>query len=193
MMAANLIVDFPRSNELYQQDQDHQGCPGCHLPDHETESDLPTKDRPEVHFSSTSTLYSYAIDQECPDDGSSSSRSHSWYTASEEQDFKYQANQEVMLFRHIKAGNLDASKLPQELQNNICPFGLEQKLISTDYTKKRIITKRLVALSVLTEQSRVVSEQESEDDRWERIARASRQHSAWSRTQSQTIGIIQSA
>lgn len=72
----------------------------------------------------------------------------------------------------------------------MCPVGLEQQLISSAFTKKRAITKRLVVLAVLTEQTRPVKHDVA-DDRWERIARASSEHSEWSRAQAQTIGNFQ--
>ena len=96
-------------------------------------------------------------------------------------------------------------KCLREDEDKMCPFGLENSLISREYTKRRAITKRLVTLAVLTEQARsnirpliddnkTISNEtliESEDDKWDRIAAASRQHSEWSRKQAQAIGSFQ--
>ena len=103
---------------------------------------------------------------------------------------KVRAKYEIALFRRMRQNGCDKNR-DAGAPSDICPIGLEQQLISSEYTKKRAITKRLVTLAVLSEQARSVSAGEADGTRWERIAAASRQHSEWSRLQARTIGYFQ--
>ena len=127
-------------------------------------------------------LHSYEAPQQ-------SSASSSWYMPEEKQLFKEQARQESRMLRRMKENGSDLSRMGAISNDMLCPFGLEQQLVSRDFTKKRIITKILVRIDVLTEQARHASSEA--DDKQERIANASRQHSEWSTAQAQTIGTFQ--
>mmetsp|Transcript_28214 Transcript_28214/g.67924 ORF Transcript_28214/g.67924 Transcript_28214/m.67924 type:complete len:182 (+) Transcript_28214:209-754(+) len=172
----SLIADFPREriHKLKQYD--------THVPPYyASEGTASRKKRRIVQFSPTSVLHCYDAPE---DDGSSSSTS--WYSSEEQHKFKQQSKREIMCFRLMKESGRD---IKSQLPGDMCPFGLEQSLISKIYTKKRAITKRLVTLAVVAEQERTLFH--TSDDKWERIAAASMQHSQWSRTQAQAIGSFQ--
>ena len=73
-------------------------------------------------------------------------------------------------------------------RNDICPVDFEQQLISSEFTKRRVILKRLESrwtLAVLTEQARALSHKAH--DKQEMITKVSRQYSEWSRAMAQVI------
>mmetsp|Transcript_11198 Transcript_11198/g.27528 ORF Transcript_11198/g.27528 Transcript_11198/m.27528 type:complete len:188 (-) Transcript_11198:266-829(-) len=175
----SLIADYP-----YECIHRHRLKPDdMHAPPYCASEDTATrKKKRTVQFSTTSVLHCYDTPE---NDGCGSSTSY--YSSEEEQQFKRQAKIDIMCFRLMKeSGSEIKSELPDDM---LCPVGLEKSLISKDYTKKRAITKRLVMLAVLAEQSQTLHQKI--DDKWERIAAASRQHSEWSRTQARTIGSFQ--
>ena len=112
----------------------------------------------------------------------------SWYTQSDEQQFQFNSRYEMLIYlRNKKAA--EAAGKPYDI---MCPFGLEMKLISKNFTKKRVLTRKTVKAAVLMEQARIMSQYEHEYDRQERIAAASMRHSEWSRSQALSIGTFQS-
>lgn len=165
----SILVDFPP--ECVRR---HDGCGLNMMPDI---SAVHTSERRRtVRFSPTSTLLSYVVPQEQQRCASSS-----WYSTEDENLFKLQAKEEIMMLQRMKEDGCDINKL--------YPFGLEQQLISSLHTKQRKVTRKLVTLAVLTEQGRPPWHRG--DDMVERIASASRQHSEWSRFQAQAIGSYQ--
>ena len=171
-----------------------------------------------VNFSPTSTLHRYntvAPSIPLPHDqlqgnqqkGFSFSSSSYWYSSEEEELAKAEAKREIMILRLIKESGHDIKDLPDNCRMVLCPFGLENALISQEwYTKRRAIAKRLVTFAVLTEQAKLLNkinhectgkegssqeDDESEDDKWDRIAAVSCQHSEWSRRQARSIGLFQ--
>ena len=97
-----------------------------------------------------------------------------WYNALDERGFKRQAKAEIIAFRLKKT------------TKEMCPVGLEQQLISGEYTKHRALTKKMVKLSVLHEQSQFY-----DDERSKRIADAAGLYSNWCVSQAETVGILQ--
>ncbi|KAL7532217.1 hypothetical protein ACHAWF_006818 [Thalassiosira exigua] len=177
---ASLIVDFPRRCTPFEPEPDLD----CIDPD---ENDVePRMKKPRtVRFSPISKLHKFDrpldLDQE-----------PSWYSREQEQEFKRRAKNDTLAIRLLKESGCEMSQVGSWTRSgDFCPFGLEQQLISKEYTQKRIIKRRLVVLAVLTEQARPASR--SCDDRWERIARASSAHSEWARNQAQTIGSFQAS
>ena len=73
----------------------------------------------------------------------------------------------------------------------LCPFGLEQQIISNEYTKKRVYTKILVTSAVLKTQARSLASGEDDDKMIAAIANASMKRSEWSRERAQSIGTFQ--
>ena len=134
-----------------------------------------------VRFSSMSVLHHYE-----PTADQSGSAIRTWDSAEEEEVFKLRTKREIATFRRLKQSGLESKNMPSDM----CSVGLEQQLISREYTQKRIIQKRLVKLAVRKEQARFVPFEDPQD-RHERIAAASRKHSEWARTQAKTIGLFQ--
>lgn len=122
-----------------------------------------------LQFSDTSTLYVY-------EDSLSGS---SWYSPAEEDLFRIQAKQDIIA---LMTGNGKSNTLTQ-----VSSFGLENEIISREYTKKRVLAKRLVRLAVLTEQASPNDANIKE----ERIALVSKKYSKWSRAQALEIGSFQ--
>ena len=111
----------------------------------------------------------------------------SWYTRKDEQQFQVNARYEMLSYLRTKQAAQEAG-VPVKVT---CPVGLEKQLISNNFTKKRVLTRKLVKAAVLMEQARIMSH-EHEYDRQERIAAASRKHSEWSRSQALSVGTFQS-
>ena len=129
---------------------------------------LKKKPRRSVSFNPNSTLYSYNVPEDDPQD---------WYTNADEEVMKADARKEVDIFRMMKGG-LGAAGLSRHHQRNLCIVGLEQQLVSPEFTKKRARTKKLVKYAVLVEQAKS-------------IAAAARRHSEWSAAQAKMIGDFQ--
>ena len=175
------IVDWPRmeyfelhSNCTHSMDLDTVERP----PGSTSCSNVAKGNHKAVRFSSISVLHCF----EAPTNQSGSTIK-TWHSAEEEDAFKLQTKREIATFRKLKERGLF------EMPTDMSPVGLEQELISREYTKKRIINKRLGKLAVRAEQARFVPF-ESLDNRQERIASVSRQHE-WARTQAKTIGLFQ--
>ena len=98
-----------------------------------------------------------------------------WYNADDEQNFKLDARDEMASYLQGTGKRI--------------PFGMEH-LQSRKYAQKRVMMKRLVQLSVLSEQARHIPH-EHPSDKQDRIAIASMKHSKWSRVQARVIGIAQ--
>eukprot|EP00571_Detonula_confervacea_P015566 CAMPEP_0172308734 /NCGR_PEP_ID=MMETSP1058-20130122/9250_1 /TAXON_ID=83371 /ORGANISM="Detonula confervacea, Strain CCMP 353" /LENGTH=152 /DNA_ID=CAMNT_0013021225 /DNA_START=25 /DNA_END=480 /DNA_ORIENTATION=- len=150
----SLIVDFPRG--------------GCAQFEHEVHMpDATTKKHRTVRFSPNSTLHCF----EAPQDRCASS----WYSSIDQRRFKREAKREIVSFQRMEMSGRDIKRVLHGDQ--MCLVGLEQQLVSREFTKKRAITRRLVILAVLTEQARHLSYKA--DDKPARIAAASMQHSEW--------------
>ena len=132
-----------------------------------------------VQFSTISSLYTY---QDCQDNLGDSSRCR-WYSVEDYQRFKQEAKQD-----RISCLQKKKRKSNGDIDDTV-PFGLELQLVSTDFTKKRLIKKALVGLAVREEQERPTNE--NFIYRQERIAAASRRHSEWARIQAQAVGAFQ--
>eukprot|EP00579_Thalassiosira_antarctica_P018043 CAMPEP_0201935022 /NCGR_PEP_ID=MMETSP0903-20130614/34740_1 /ASSEMBLY_ACC=CAM_ASM_000552 /TAXON_ID=420261 /ORGANISM="Thalassiosira antarctica, Strain CCMP982" /LENGTH=170 /DNA_ID=CAMNT_0048475361 /DNA_START=89 /DNA_END=601 /DNA_ORIENTATION=+ len=140
------------------------------------------KKRRTVQFSHISMLRSYEASQDL--------NASSWYSSAEMRRFKHQARQERKVLWRMKKDRCYLHRLQHSPHKiDMCTVGLEQQLISSEFTKRRVVSKRLVTLVVLREQARPLSHKA--DDKPERIAKVSRQHSEWSRAQAQTVGSIQ--
>ena len=132
-----------------------------------------------VQFSTISSLYTY---QDCQDNLGDSSRCR-WYSLEDYQRFKQEAKRD-----RISCLQKKKRKSNGDIDDTV-PFGLELQLVSTDFTKKRLIKKALVGLAVREEQERPTNE--NFIYRQERIAAASRRHSEWARIQAQAVGAFQ--
>ena len=156
-----MVVDFPNRLDEYEHD------PCSHI----------TRERRSVRFSLSSVHYYHSNVLE----GEIAS---SWYTSEEEQRFKQMARQEISwFFKMIE----DRRNVGFRLKSGMSPVGIEQALISRSHTEKRVISRRLVRRAVLDEQAQLVPN----EDKNERIAIASMQHSEWSRAQAQAVGYFQ--
>jgi len=160
-MTMSLIVDFP------------------HMPN-ATDLHTTKKKRRTVRFSHNSMLHCF---EACQDPGTSS-----WFSCMDKQRFKQEAKHEIATFQRMKESGCDINRILSS-DSTMCLFGLEQQLVSREFTKKRLITRRLVTLDVLAEQDRHLSC--LAEDEQERIAAASRRHSDWSIVQALTIGSFQ--
>lgn len=139
-------------------------------------------------FSPNSTVYCYEVPE---------GEQQEWYTSADKDLFKAEARLECEVFRRLKKGRfaqgqgeLDCS-LPQI---DLCIVGLEQQLISPEFTRKRVQTKKLVTNAVLMEQARRYGygDSDSDSDKAERIANAARRYSKWSTKQAKIVGEFQS-
>ena len=105
---------------------------------------------------------------------------------------KADARKEVDIFRKMKGGlRLAAAGLSRHHQRNLCIVGLEQQLVSPEFTKKRARTKKLVKYAVLVEQAKINAAYGNTTVKAERIAAAARRHSEWSAEQAKMVGDFQ--
>lgn len=168
---SSLIVDFPNKPIRHE-----SGMPGIN-------NRTFKKKLPSVRFSPTSALYAYREPPRDPADGASP-----WYSSEDEEAFKFRTREEIRTLLKIKESGCELDQMGA-LFSELSPVGLEQHLISRDFARKRLITRRLVTLAVLNEQARRGA---SDDvDKQERIARVSMRHSKWSIAQAETIGSFQ--
>ena len=145
---------------------------------------LKKKQRRSVSFQPSSLLFCYGITEDELQD---------WYTGEDEEIFKAEARKEVAVFRQMKGGFTGASGQsasdPQH-HRNLCIVGLEQQLISPEFSRQRARTKKLVKYAVLLEQSKIGTVY-GNSDKAERIAEAARRYSEWSAAQAQMFGDFQ--
>ena len=135
-----------------------------------------------VRFS-TSTMSAMV----CYNDRSSDNTTAHWYTHEDEQQFRQDNQDEAISYTmHKETRGSISNSAPM-----ICPVGLEQQLISREYTKKRALMKRMAKFTVLREQARISSHSEHSDDKHYRIATASILCTQWAREQATTIGAFQ--
>jgi hypothetical protein len=135
-----------------------------------------------VRFAPTAEMFCYQADKPKNNDDL-------WYTAENEEAFRQDEKDNMVSFLQLKImakkAGMSGSSSPISP-----PFGLEQQLISRQYTKKRAIKKKMVLLAVRHEQSKCLS-YEHPEERQDRIALASMRHSKWARDQARAIGIFQ--
>lgn len=121
----------------------------------------------------------------------SNDTSVSWYGRADENRFKLQAKHDMITHLEKTYDMSTSTSTPNDdvMTPRSYPVGLEQQLVSSEFTKKRMVTKRLVQLAVRMEQARMYSDV---DDalKQDRIAMASMQYSEWSRHQATTIGTL---
>jgi hypothetical protein len=141
-----------------------------------TLSSLKKKPRRSVSFQPRSTLYCYDVPEDEPQD---------WYTDEDEEIFKAEARKEIAVFRRMKGGGFASD--PQH-NRNLCIVGIEQHLVSSEFSKKRARTKKLVKYAVLDEQSKIDT---GCGDKAERIAESARRYSEWSAAQAKMFGDFQ--
>lgn len=177
----------PRSSSSCVMDIDSELAdkrPGCFMPS------LKKKQRRSVTFQNRSLLYRYDV----PED-----ESQEWYTGVDEDIFKKEARKDLAIFQRIKGGfNLNgaagqSAPDPQPQHNEIdslCIVGLEQQLVSPEFSKKRARTKKLVKYAVLLEQSRI-DFGGNYYDKADRIAEAAARYSEWSAAQAKMFGDFQ--
>ena len=144
--------------------------------------------RRSVSFQSSSTLCCYHVPEDEPQD---------WYTGEDEEIFKAAARKEVNIFQRMKGGGRFAGTSEQsasdpqlQLQQNLCLVGLEQQLVSPEFSKKRARTKKLVKHAVLVEQCKIETGC-GDKDKAERIAEAAIRYSEWSAAQAKMRGDFQ--
>ncbi|KAK1741047.1 hypothetical protein QTG54_008299 [Skeletonema marinoi] len=151
--------------------------------DHDrTMPSLKKKQRRSVSFQSSSLLFCYGVPEDEPQD---------WYTGEDEEIFKAEARKELAVFRRMKGGFAGASGQlagVHQHHRNLCIVGLEQQLISPEFSRKRARTKKLVKYAVLLEQSKAGT---GYGDKAERIAEAARRYSEWSAAQAKMFGDFQ--
>lgn len=145
---------------------------------------LKKKPRRSVSFKPNSTLYSYNVPEDDPQD---------WYTNADEEVMKADARKEVDIFRKMKGGLAGAAGgLSRQHQRSLCIVGLEQQLVSPEFTKKRARTKKLVKYAVFVEQAKINTAYGYDNThKAERIAAAARRHSEWSAAQAKMFGDFQ--
>ncbi len=150
---------------------------------------LKKKQRLSVSFQPRSLLYRYNVPEDEPQE---------WYTGVDEEIFKKEARKDLAILQRMKGGfNVNGApgqsaraRDPQHNGNeSLCIVGLEQQLISPEFSKKRARTKKLVKYAVLLEQSKI----ESGDgyDKADRIAEAAARYSEWSAAQAKMLGDFQ--
>eukprot|EP00984_Skeletonema_dohrnii_P034525 scaffold33584_cov146-Skeletonema_dohrnii-CCMP3373.AAC.7 len=145
---------------------------------------LKKKQRRSVSFQSSSLLFCYGVPEDEPQD---------WYTGEDEEIFKAEARKELAVFQRMKGGFAGASgqlASDSEHHRNLCIVGLEQQLVSPDFSRKRARTKKLVKYAVLLEQSKAGTGY-IDSDKAERIAEAARRYSEWSAAQAKMFGDFQ--
>ena len=138
------------------------------------------KQRRSVSFQTRSLLFRYSVPEDEPQD---------WYTSADEDMFKAEARKELAVLQGMKGGLAGATN-SQQHNESLCIVGLEQQLISPEFSKKRARTKKLVKYAVLLEQSKI-GKGYAYNDKAERIAEAARQYSEWSAAQAKMFGDFQ--
>lgn len=153
-------------------------------------SSLKKKQRRSVSFQPRSLLYRYNVPEDEPQE---------WYTGVDEEIFKKEARKDLAIFQRMKGGfNVNgapgqSAPDPQPQHNEIdslCIVGLEQQLISPEFSKKRARTKKLVKYAVLLEQSKI-EVGDGYNDKADRIAEAATRYSEWSVAQAKMFGDFQ--
>lgn len=174
---SNLVVDFPCNPIRWRR----LGTP-------DSASRMPRTRPPSVRFSDMSTLYFYHEGPLDPAAGPSL-----WYSDEEKEASKRRAGEEIATLQRIKEAGLHLNQMGAALPADVSAVGLEQYLVSPEFTKKRWVTRRTVTMAVLTEQARGDDDADvvGVTDKQDRIARASRKHSGWSAVQAETIGFFQ--
>ena len=168
----------PSWNSVMDIDQEHCAFPSL-------QSDAHRPQRRSVSFSPKSTLLLY---EEAPEEDDS--QQELWYTQEDEDRFKADAQRQLAAFRRLQSGAPDGCSLQQD--DELCIVGLEGHLVSPQFTKKRVRTKRLVIFAVKLEQARCSSRSSnSNSDKAERIANAVMRHSEWSTVQAAFVGDFQ--
>ena len=141
-----------------------------------------TKQRRSVSFQTRSLFFRYSVPEDEPQD---------WYTSADEDMFKAEARAELAVLQGMKGGLAgDTNSNSQQRNESLCIVGLEQQLISPEFSKKRARMKKLVKYAVLLEQSKIGTGY-SHNDKAERIAEAARQYSEWSAAQAKMFGDFQ--
>ena len=112
-----------------------------------------------------------------------------WYSRDDENRFKLQAKHDMITHLEKTHDMSTSTSTPNDdvMTPGSYPVGLEQQLVSSEFTKKRMVTKRLVQLAVRMEQARMYSDV-NDTLKQDRIAMASMQYSEWSRHQATAIG-----
>ena len=101
-----------------------------------TSSTETTKSTRRVQFSHVSTMYSYNKEL----------TTSLWYSPEEEDASKLQAKLDVFAYQTMAASNNNGTS---QCRHAITPVGLEKSLVSREFTKQRILTRRLVYAAVL--------------------------------------------
>ena len=152
-----------------------------------------SKKKKKCNGKNTTVRFSKYSEMVCFKPSNDTDTSACWYSRNDEQRFKLQAKHDMI--SHLqKTDDMSLStSTPSDdvMTPRSYPVGLEQQLVSSEFTKKRIVTKRLVQLAVRMEQART----NLDDDvdvidtlKQDRIAMASMQYSEWSRHQATAIG-----
>lgn len=174
----------PQSSDIDSELVDKRQRQGCFM------SSLKKKQRRSISFQPTSQLYRYNVPEDEPQE---------WYTGVDEEVFKKEARKDLTIFQRMKGGfNVNGAPRqsapdPQPQHNEIdslCIVGLEQQLISPEFSKKRARTKKLVKYAVLLEQSKI-DLGDSYNDKADRIAEAATRYSEWSAAQAKMFGDFQ--
>ena len=158
-------------------------CPPCTVLGHISKEKKCNRKNTTVRFSKYSEMVCFKP---------SNDTSACWYNRSDEQRFKLQAKHDMI--SHLQKTNDMSTHTPSDdvMTPRSYPVGLEQQLVSSEFTKKRMVTKRLVQLAVRMEQARIYSDDNADNDtlKQDRIAMASMQYSEWSRHQATAIGTL---
>ena len=152
-----------------------------------------------------SELYTYPNDTTT--DKEADTNSAIWYTSEDQQRFRRDAKDDASSYltkRATKQAEAKRTDLPVD-HIEPPPFGLELQLVSKEHTQKRVMTRKLVLIAVLTEQERQYEEAaysraadgNDDDDHHiqvqERIAAVSRKYSKWSRDEARVVGRFQAS
>lgn len=140
--------------------------------------------RRSVSFSLNSTICYYRIPKDDPQE---------FYSDEDQERMKADARKDLAAFRRIKTreeyGCGSSDDDPEERRRNLCIVGLEQHLVSPEFSRERARTKKLVTRAVLVEQARPYYS--VDDDKVERIAEAARRYSEWSAARAKMFGDFQ--
>ena len=191
LLSYSAALESPRPswNCVMDIDCQHQHADKRHdspLPSPSLKKSLKKKQHRSVSFQSSSLLFCYGV----PED-----ETQDWYTGEDEEIFKAEARKEVAVFQQLKmkggfAGASGQSTSDPQHHRNLCIVGLEQQLISPEFSRKRAMTKKLVKYAVLLEQSKIGTGYGS-SNKAERIAEAARRYSEWSAAQAKMFGDFQ--
>jgi hypothetical protein len=151
------------------------------LPSFKVKVKLKEKPRRSVSFQYSSTLFCYYIPEHEPQD---------WYTAEDEEIFKAEAQKEVDVLRRMKSASGQSDSYTQHHQN-MCIVGLEQQLISPEFSAKRERRKKLVKDAVLREQSKIDTGHGNSSNKVKQIAEAARRYSERSVINAKAFGDFQ--